>query len=222
MSVALVFEKDERIPDTRLRYQEELPKKNNRRMARFMCDCGKVIDRDLHWVRHLNITSCGCYKSELVRSKNTRHSNANRSGPTGAYRSWAAMLRRVSVDPKYKDRTICSRWLGEDGFMNFLSDMGPRPDGYSIERLNNNLGYNPGNCIWGDRETQANNRSINVNVSIDGVTRTLAQWCRVMEIPYYLVKQRRRRGMSIEDSLRTPINESKRGKAIGRPYRGEL
>ena len=80
--------------------------------------------------------------------------------------------------PNYKNYggrgiTVCSEWTD---FTQFLKDMGEKPQGYSIERKNNNSGYCPENCIWASKKEQANNRRGNIYVQVNGVKYTVAQF----------------------------------------------
>jgi hypothetical protein len=74
---------------------------------------------------------------------------------TGAFRSWVAMLARVERDPRYSTIQVCPEWLSFD---NFLRDMGDRPSGFSIDRIDGSKGYSKENCRWADSTTQAVNR----------------------------------------------------------------
>lgn len=125
----------------------------------FLCDCGNQIEADLNWVRFLNVTSCGCLKSELVSLKNTKHSHAIRDKMSGAYRSWQTMHQRVKTNPLYANRIVCERWSGDNGFANFYADMGDRPKGLTIERIDNDGIYEPSNCKWATMQEQNLNKS---------------------------------------------------------------
>lgn len=100
-----------------------------------------------------------------------------------AYRTWANMIQRCH-NPKntgfddYGGRgiTVCRRW--QKSFVSFLEDMGPKPSAaHSIERKNNNRGYEPGNCRWATRPEQARNKRNNLLITIRGETRCFAEWC---------------------------------------------
>lgn len=81
-----------------------------------------------------------------------------RVSPT--YKSWQSMKYRCSKRSGYADRgiTICERWLGKDGFLNFLADMGERPPGMSLDRIDNDGNYEPSNCRWASPSQQQRNK----------------------------------------------------------------
>jgi hypothetical protein len=110
--------------------------------------------------------------------------------------------------PNYKDYggrgiAVCERWRS---FEAFLADMGPRPGlGYSIERINNDGDYEPGNCRWADRAQQSNNRRNNRLLTWNGETKTLAEWSRTTGLDYAALLARLNRGWSVERALSTPM-----------------
>lgn len=204
------YQHGEKFEGTRLTYMREAPRiKSSIRRAEFLCNCGNLIERSINDVRHLNIVSCGCYKTEQLVLKNTKHSHAVRDNQTGAYRSWQAMHQRVKADPHYQEIEICSDWYS---FSDFYRDMGDRPEGMTIERLDGTKGYEPSNCVWADRLTQATNTVNTRFVTINNETHSINEWCRIMNIGYHVIKQRRRRGMTIEEAITTPLNTSKQGR----------
>jgi hypothetical protein len=70
--------------------------------------------------------------------------------------------------------TVCDRWRGKDGRDNFFADMGPRPDGYVLDRLNNDQGYSPENCAWVTWLESQRNRRTSIYMYIDGKRRHYA------------------------------------------------
>lgn len=124
-----------------------------------VCECGTT--REVNKVNLLNgkSKSCGCLHKEKLRKTSTTHKLYG----TPAYVSWQSMKARCSY-PKRSDAkfyvnrgiTYCSRW---ERFENFLEDMGPRPPGTTLDRINNDGNYEPANCKWSTYKEQANNRS---------------------------------------------------------------
>lgn len=110
----------------------------------------------------------------------------HRKSGTGVYRAWSSMMTRCR-NPKchnyyrYGGRGIrvCERW---HDFSNFYADMGDRPSGYSLERIDYDGNYEPGNCTWIPNRLQARNKSNTKRITIDGVTKPLAEWCEVFGV----------------------------------------
>lgn len=122
------------------------------------------------------------------------------SSPT--YNSWHNMLKRVRCQNSkgYETHggrgiTVCERWLT---FINFLADMGERPGReFSIDRINNSKGYEPGNCKWSTAKEQVNNRRNNIRLTVDGTTKTLTQWAEHNNIKPATAYGRMRKGWSL-------------------------
>ena|SRR3990167_3984275 len=83
---------------------------------------------------------------------------------------------------------VCDRW--RFSFGNFVADMGYKKRGWSIERLNNLGNYEPGNCVWIPLSQQGHNRRSNINITFNGKTLILLEWCRLLNIDYNTAKAR--------------------------------
>lgn len=109
---------------------------------------------------------------------------------------------------------VCERWLD---FVNFYADMGPRPsERHSIDRLDNNKGYEPGNCRWATSKEQQRNRRDNLVVRFDGYEAPLAEHCELLGLKYKTVHRRLVCGASLEQALskgRLPRNTIKKDAA---------
>lgn len=169
---------------------------------RCACDCGgSAIVSTSNFSRQ---KSCGCLKSEVTTNRNFKH---GKSG-TSEYKIWRKMLGRCHCRSsagyaRYGGRgiSVCKRW--RSSFVAFLEDMGARPTPrHSIERLNNDRGYTPKNCVWATQREQCNNRRDNILITRGGRTRTLKQWTDELGLKYNTVYMRLRRGMTPHVALR--------------------
>jgi len=128
------------------------------------------------------------------------------------YRTWYAMLQRCRnprnpAFGRYGGRgiTVCDRW---QLFENFYADTGPRPTlRHSIDRIDNDGNYEPGNCRWATTHEQARNRSDNYLIEWRGETRCLSEWCEIVGLTYSTVKGRLDSGWPVERALTAEIPE---------------
>lgn len=195
-----------------LRVIEQAPTrrdKNRTTMWVCLCDCGTRTTVPSHDLRSGHTRSCGCAKSAMLSAAFTRHGQSKKRAKTRTYNAWINMRTRcydkVGSDyPNYGGRGIqvCERW---QTFDNFLADMGEVPTRMTLERADNNGNYEPSNCVWRDRTTQARNRRNTRRATYNGVTKTLAEWAEESGKSLGLLVNRLRRGWDIGTAMSHPL-----------------
>lgn len=151
----------------------------NQQMWVCECICGNRVSVRQVPLKTGHTRSCGCLRREVTRLRRTEHGKTN----TPEYGSWQKMKERCLNPncPAYKNYggrgiKICEQWI--NSFTAFLSDLGPRPVGYTLERINNSGNYEPGNCKWATRAEQNNNTRKTRYVEHNGETLTLKEWAK--------------------------------------------
>ena len=170
------------------------------------CDCGKEITADTDKLRSGNTKSCGCLQREKAGNRVRRHGLSH----TPEWRVWRSMRERCHIRPhaRYGGRgiSVCERWRGERDFPNFIADMGFRPTPkHSLERIDNDGPYSPENCKWATRLEQANNTCASRRLTLNGQTKTLAQWGRFLGVNPSSIANRLYHGWSHERALSQPF-----------------
>jgi len=127
----------------------------------YRCDCGAFGRTATGNFRRAR--SCGCLRTERIVKSSLKHGHARAGAATTTYRSWEAMRARCECQTHQKFEyyggrgiKVCPSW--RENFAAFLADMGPRPPGTTLDRIDNDKDYEPGNCRWADRITQRHNR----------------------------------------------------------------
>lgn len=180
---------------------------------RLACDCGNVVDVDGANIRYGRTKSCGCLLVEKRSAgNNMRHGRSN----TTLHNIWSGMRQRCEnpnsdVFHNYGGRGIkvCERW---HVFENFVSDMGERPPGMSIDRIDNDGDYCPENCRWASSVVQVRNRRITLAYEHNGVTLTIKEWGEKIGVPYKVMHHRYSIGKR-GDALLAPLRKMAKRKA---------
>ena len=183
-----------------------------RRQWECVCDCGNLTNVDVSKLLNGHTQSCGCLQRERTAAAKTTH-GLRRKYPS-EYGVWLSMRNRCALESvkcfdRYGGRgiTVCERW---HDFANFLNDMGPRPGPeYSVDRVDNDAGYGPENCKWATRYEQGRNKRNNRLITLDGITKTLSDWCRDLSLSRKTITSRLSRGWDGALALTTPIRSIK-------------
>jgi hypothetical protein len=176
-----------------------IDKKSRRTYWECICDCGtkKIVSRDC--LLRGNTKSCGCIPHPLYTHKE--------AGKTKEYRAWVAIKNRCTNPNSSKYNSyglrgikVCGRWV--NSYENFLNDMGRAPSKeHSIDRIDNNKDYSSLNCRWATATEQANNTRKNRLIMYRGQTKTLAEWCRHLNLNYKTITMRIVRGFTSKEAF---------------------
>jgi len=165
--------------------------------------------------------STGCRSCAILKHGHSSH----RAGKLSReYKTWMSMKQRCA-NPKagfyarYGGRgiTVCDRW---NLFVNFLADMGVRPPDHSLDRIDNDGNYEPGNCRWATRKQQSYNKSNNRTFTYKGKTKCVKEWCAFLGMDEGLVRGRLGLNWPFVKAIETPLlrtgKDSGRDPATGR------
>ena len=177
------------------------------------CVCGKVTKVFRYSLINGDTQSCGCLRYEKLRKSITSHGMCG----TPTYKSWTLMKSRC-FNPKstqykwYGARgvIVCDRW--KKCFKNFYEDMGDRPEGHTLDRINVEKGYCKKNCKWSTQKEQTRNTRRNVVVEVEGVKMNLAEVAEKYGLKYkYFHSQYLKNNRDVELTLNLLIPSPHQG-----------
>lgn len=173
------------------------------------CSCGNSVIRKAIHLSNGHTSSCGCLRKEVTKRRATTHGLSR----TATYLVWKGIKRRCYNQhdrcfKHYGGRGIvmCPSWL--NSFENFLSDMGERPRGLTIDRIDNDGPYSPDNCRWIERWKQNRNQRSNRKIKVGEVTKLLCEWAEDLGCHLNTILSRLRMGWSERDAVTTPVRRT--------------
>ena len=175
------------------------------------CECGVEKEVEASSLRSGTSKSCGCVNKERMGRLNLSHGSSN----SFEYKTLVKIKERCynSNSERYNSYggrgiKVCDRWL--ESFENFLEDMGERPEGYSIERINVDGNYEPENCKWIPLIEQHYNKQNTKFVEYNGNKVSLSKICKELRLPYKTTWKKLNKGITFE----TIIKNYKNGQQI--------
>lgn len=166
------------------------------------CECGKTCEVEAINLKARRQVSCGCWSKENSAERFTTHGMSQ----SQEYKCWSGIKKRCyqansKSYPNYGGRGIVMSDAWHDNFEAFLTDMGRRPPGGTIERTDNNGPYSKENCRWATKKEQALNTRRNHYIEHLGERLTLGEWANRYGIDRLVLLKRLRRGWAIEKAL---------------------
>lgn len=171
------------------------------------CKCGKEITVTSQNLRRGHTKSCGC----LIPQHNLKHGDCVNHTISRLYNIWAGMKARCynTHNPRYeyygkRGIKVCNGWLSFESFRRWALCNGYSDD-LTIDRIDNDGDYAPGNCRWTTQKVQSNNSRKNVTIEYNHSTHTISEWADIFGIPYKTLWYRISSGWDIETALTTPL-----------------
>ena len=167
------------------------------------CSCGTVKHCRAKDLTSGSVVSCGCRKRDWLVEMNTVHGD----GGSPEYKAWENMRLRCrnKNTPYYKHYgargiRVCKRW--DRSYEAFLADMGRRPGrGYSLDRIDNDGDYEPGNCRWTTQRGQLRNTRCSRKITLEGVTRPLCEWSEISGVHRATIEYRIKMGWPVKQAV---------------------
>lgn len=178
------------------------------------CDCGKIVRKDANAMRQGYSLSCGCMRRELAAIRHTTHDHCG----TRLYNIYHDMKARCyrKTCPKYstygaRGIKICDEWLNDfTTFYDWAIANGYK-ENLTIDRIDNNGNYEPGNCRWVTNKVQSLNRRSNHILECQGQKKTISEWCEITGLSYSTISARvGKLQWSAEKALTTPLLRRKK------------
>lgn len=152
------------------------------------CDCGKETISDSSSLRTGHKKSCGCLHDDLSRERLTKMNETHGESKTRLYKIWVDIKKRCYrktfwAYDRYGGRgiTLCDEWHDYTVFRDWCIANGYADD-LTIDRIDNDGNYEPSNCRWVDRKTQANNKSNVRHITYNGETKTVSEWAEIIGV----------------------------------------
>lgn len=189
-------------------------KKSKHKYWKCLCDCGNYhIVKSSHLIA-LQVKSCGCYLIEANRERSETHGMSGHP----LYGTYSSMMSRcykkqnkrykryggrgIKVFHKFKNPKYFIQWVEKN--------LGKKPSTkHSLDRIDNNKGYYPGNLRWANQVTQVRNRSVTKILVINGVKKSISEWCEIYNIKYSIYADRIKSGWDHEFALKTKAKKEK-------------
>lgn len=151
-----------------------------------------------------------------ILNKDLKYFSKHKMTKSPTYNTWQSMKSRCNYPndlayPQYGGRgiTVCEKW---NDFLNFYEDMGKRPNGFTLDRLDPNGNYCKENCAWADKKQQCLNKRNVKLYTIDGVTLNKTDWSKLKNIPVSTINARLKKNLSFKDAVCNPINSEYSGR----------